>query len=497
MTDSHSRDVEPIELTLDPTDWDEVKATGHKVLEEMFDWLRTVRERPAWQPMPPEALAAFHQPLPRQGEGLTGAVDDFRSQVLPYPVGNVHPRFWAWVQGTGTPGGVIADMITAAFNVNSWGGQHAAPYVEAQVLRWLKELMGFPETASGVLVSGGSIANLVALQVARDHNAGVWASDAGLHALPQQLVFYASQEVHNSVDRAARTLGLGQAGLRKIAVDERFQVDCNTLRQTISQDRRAGLRPIGIIGTIGTVNTGAIDDLPRLAQICREENLWFHVDGAFGALAALNPALAHHVEGMALADSLAFDLHKWCYLPFNVGCTLVRRRDLHERSFFPEAASYLTPMERGTAACDINYSHFGPELSREFRALKVWMAFKEYGVDKLGKLIEQNVDQAARLGEAIQAEPELELMAPVSLNIVCFRYRVPEGSAADPDWVNREILMRIQELGIAVPSGTLIKGSFVIRVANTNHRSRRDDFRLLVSAVIDQGRRLTGPPASH
>ncbi len=479
------------ETSLDPADWGQLRAAGHRALDEMFDWLMTLRDRPAWRPMPAEAFAAFQRPVPVEPEGFDRAYQDFRRDVLPYPVGNVHPRFWGWVQGTGTAGGVVAEILTAGMNVNAWGGQHAAPYVEAQVLDWCKELLGFPAEATGVLVSGGSIANLVGLQVARDAAGGEELARSGVGGLGAPLVVYASTETHNSVARAVRTLGLGQAGLRLVPVDDHFRVDLAALRRAITEDRAAGRRPACVVGNAGTVNTGATDDLEALAELSAAEGLWFHVDGAFGALAALSPALAPLVRGMERADSLAFDLHKWLYMPYNVGCTLVRHPEHHRRAFAPGEASYLTALERGTAAGPYNYSHLGPELSREFRALKVWMSFKEHGVARYARQVEQNVAQARWLGEQVAADAELELLAPVALNIVCFRYRVPSGAPGAVDRVNREILMRVQERGVAVPSSTVLRGAFALRVANTNHRSRREDLAALLAAVREEGRRLT------
>jgi len=229
-----------------------------------------------------------------------------------------------------------------------------------------------------------------------------------------------------------------------------------------------------------------------LADLCARERLWFHVDGAFGALAALSPALAPLVRGMERADSIAFDLHKWLYMPYNVGCTLVRDPALHRQAYAPGAASYLTALERGAAAGPHNYSHLGPELSREFRALPVWMSLKEHGTDRYVRQIEQNVAQARALGAMIEAEGELKLLAPVALNVVCFCYQVAGAGQDEANAVNREILMRIQERGIAVPSSTVLRGVFAIRVANTNHRSRREDFAALVAAVLEEGRALTG-----
>src|ERR1051326_4668918 len=251
--------------------------------------------------------------------------------------------------------------------------------------------------------------------------------------------------------------------------------------------------------SMATVNTGAIDDLAALAELCAEQRLWFHVDGAFGALAALSDTLRPLVAAQARADSLAFDLHKWMYLPYDVGCVLVRDPEAHRRPFATQA-SYLARLERGAAPNDHDPGSLGPELSREFRGLKVWMLLKEHGLAKFARLIEQNVDQAAYLGGLVGLHPERELLAPVPLNIVCLRYRGQGAGGREQgselDGLNREILMRLQERGIAVPSATVIAGKFAIRVAITNHRSVQSDFDLLVNSVVELGREVTeGAPA--
>jgi glutamate/tyrosine decarboxylase-like PLP-dependent enzyme len=244
-----------------------------------------------------------------------------------------------------------------------------------------------------------------------------------------------------------------------------------------------------VIGNAGTVNTGATDDLRALAEVCRQEQLWFHVDGAFGALAALAPKLRSIVAGLELADSVAVDLHKWGYLPFEVGLALVRHPEAH-RATFATASSYLDAAPRGIVAGGFPFADLGVQLSRGFRALKVWMSLKAHGADAWGRLIEQNVAQARHLRTRIEAEPRLELLAPAPLNLVCFRFVAPGLDAATLDAINQEILIRVQERGIAVPSSTVLGGRFAIRVAITNRRSRLADFDLLVEAVLAAGTEL-------
>ncbi len=479
------------EESLDPASWEEFSAHSHAVLTELLEWLRTIRERPAWQPVPETVRAALRRPLPRQGVGLEASWDELRSSVLPYPWGNIHPRFWGWVVGTGSPSGAMAELATAILNTNAGGGHQAAPYVEEQVIDWCKTMVGFPPESSGVLVTGGSVANLVALAAARDAG-DTRISEEGVGVVAGGAVFYTSAQTHNSVDKAVRLLGLGQRGLRTIPVDAEFRIDIALLERAIAEDRAAGRHPFCVIGNAGTVNTGAIDDLTVLADLCKREKLWFHVDGAFGALAALSAELRPLVAGMERADSVAFDLHKWLYMPYDVGCVLVRDREAHRRPFAASHASYLSREARGAAPNDHDPGSLAPELSREFRGLKVWMLLQEHGIEKYARLIEQNVAQARYLAGCVHRHPELELMAPVPLNVVCLRYvggvtaaKKTEGEAMDA--MNREILMRIQERGIAVPSSTVLNGRFAVRVAITNHRSRREDFDMLVAAMVEIG----------
>ena len=483
------------EESLDPDSWEEFSAHSHAVLGELLEWLRTIRDRPAWQPVPEAVRAALRRPLPREGAGLAASWDELRTSVLPYPWGNVHPRFWGWVNGTGSPSGALAELATAVLNTNAGGGHQAAPYVEEQVIGWCKTMVGFPAEASGVLVSGGSVANLVALAAARDAG-DPRISEEGIAVVSGGPVYYASAQTHNSVDKAVRLLGLGQRALHAIPVDAEFRIDLGALERAIAEDRAAGRRPFCVVGNAGTVNTGAIDDLTALADLCSQEGLWFHVDGAFGALAALSERLRPLVAGMDRADSIAFDLHKWLYMPYDVGCVLVRDREAHRRPFATHA-SYLSREARGAAPNDHDPGSLGPELSREFRGLKVWMLLQEHGIAKYARLIEQNVAQARYLAGCVHRHPALELMAPVPLNIVCLRYLGEPGPARSDDGdrlnaMNREILIRIQERGIAVPSSTVLDGRFAIRVAITNHRSRLEDFDLLVEAMADIGRELSG-----
>jgi aromatic-L-amino-acid/L-tryptophan decarboxylase len=479
------------EESLDPADWSELRALGHRMVDDMMDYLEQVRERPVWRPVPAETRAALDEPTPRGPTDPAAVYRQFREHILPYPTGNIHPRFWGWVMGTGTPLAMLADMLASGMNAHLAGYDQSPALVERQVIRWMAELLGFPAGSSGLLVSGGTVANLIGLAVARNDRAGFDVRAEGLQgpATPR-LLFYGSSETHSWAKKSSELLGMGDRAFRRIPVNAAYEVDVAALRLAIAADRQVGHRPFCIIGNAGTVNTGATDDLPALASICREEQLWFHVDGAFGAFAALAPSLRATVNGLDQADSVAVDLHKWGYLPFEVGLALVRHPEAH-RATFATASSYLDPTPRGIVAGGLPFAELGVQLSRGFRALKVWMSLKTHGADAWARLVEQNVAQARHLRDRIAAEPRLELLAPVPLNVVCFRFVAPGMDGAALDSVNQEILLRVQERGIAVPSSTVLGGRFALRVAITNHRSRREDFDLFVDAVLAAGSELT------
>ncbi len=313
----------PVEETLDPENWDALRMLGHQMLDDMFDSISTVRDRPVWQPMPEAVKQRLRSPVPLDPTDARKVYEEFKQAILAYPTGNTHPRFWGWVMGTGTPIGMLADMLVSGMNAHGAGYDQAAPVVERLVIAWIAELMGFPKNASGLLVSGASVGNLIGLAVARNAKAGFDVRRDGLQAaVNKRLVFYCSTETHCWAQRAVELMGLGNKALHRVPVGEDFGIDLVALCAAIEEDRSQGLRPICVIGNAGTVNTGAFDDLLALAEICRDQGLWFHVDGAFGAWAAISQTWRGLVRGLELADSLGIDLHKWLYLPFEAGCAL-------------------------------------------------------------------------------------------------------------------------------------------------------------------------------
>jgi aromatic-L-amino-acid/L-tryptophan decarboxylase len=481
---------EGLEETLDPKSWDELRQLGHRMVDDMFDYFGHLREMPVWQPMPAHVRARFKEPAPIEPEGSEQAYADFRNLVLPYVTGNAHPRFWGWVCGQGTGMAMLAEMLAAGVDSSVDGFDDAGSHVEAQVINWCATMLGYRPSASGILVSGCSMANLVGLAVARNSYPGLDLKRGGLSG-SGPFVVYGSVEAHSSIQKAVQLLGLGTQAFRKTPVDAGYRVDLRAIESAMEEDRAAGKVPLCVVGTAGTVNTGAIDDLDGLADVAARQGVWFHVDGAFGACAALSPALRPRLKGLERADSLAFDMHKWMYFPYEAGCALVRS-DAEHRAAFQYDAAYMAPAQGGlSAAVAQQFTEYGPQLSRGFRALKIWMGIKEQGIDKFRRLIEQNVAQAKYLASLIDADPDLELLAPVSLNVVCLRYRGTGGTGDEElNTLNRELLIRIQESGVAVPSHTILDGRYALRLAITNHRSERADFDLFVREARRMGHEL-------
>jgi len=470
--------------TLDPSDWAHLREQGHRMLDDMFDHLQNLRAEPVWRPIPPEVRERIHEPLPRAPTDLAVVHSTFLESVLPFAVGNAHPGFMGWVHGGGTPVGMLAEMLAAGLNANLGGRDQMPVEVERQIVAWVRTILGFPDSASGLFVTGSSMANLLAVLVARTSALGVGVRQAGVGRDGNGLTAYASSAAHRCIAQAMDLSGLGIDALRIVPTNGRHEVDVAALEDAVQADKRAGRRPFFVAATAGTVDVGAIDDLMAVADVAHREGLWFHVDGAYGALAMLAPDIAPRLAGIERADSVALDFHKWAQVPYDAGFVLVRDSALHQATFDSPAA-YLRRETRGLAAGSPWPSDFGPDLSRGFRALKTWFTLKVYGTDKLGRMMSHCCALAQHLGALIEASPELELLAPVSLNIVCFRYR-----SRDADRVNREIVIALHESGIAAPSTTLVNGSLAIRAALFNHRTTREDLDKLMEATRRIGRAL-------
>lgn len=472
-----------LDLTLDPENWNETREAAHRALETVLNYQMGVRDKPAWQQVPEELEAFFKEDAPRKGEPISKVVDDILQKVAPYHPGHSHPRFWGWVCGTGTPVGMIADMVAAGVNSSAGTFNEAATRLEDQVLVWMRDLFGFPEGASGIITSGASMANVIGLAVARDAILREDVRKNGLSSIVGVPTVYCSGETHSSVGKGMMLLGLGVDNLRKVPTDESYHIRMDLLESMIAEDRAAGKVPIALVANAGTVNTGVIDDMEAMAVLAKKEGIWLHVDGAIGGLGVLSPKIRKQLKGMELADSIAFDFHKWMYVPYEAGCVLVRDGAAHRKSF-TVAANYLEVPERGVAAVSDQSNIRGPQLSRGFKALKVWAQIKEHGLDGLGAMLEQNIAHIQYLKGLIDAAPELERLNEPELNIICFRYLSENLGPEETDALNMEILIRIQEQGIAVPSSTRLEGKLWLRVANTNHRTRREDFDFLIREIL-------------
>jgi glutamate/tyrosine decarboxylase-like PLP-dependent enzyme len=476
-------------LSLDPSNWDEIRLLGIESLEIMLNHLKNIREEKVWREVPEEVKNFLNQPLPLDPDSEKQILEDCKKFILPYALGNVHPRFWGWVVGSGTPFQIITSILTSGMNSPGGSFQQITTYMEIQLLEWVKKIFSFPENASGLLVSGGSMANYVGLSVARQSKIPFDVREEGLQQSNQYFTLYTSSEMHFSVIRAIEALGFGRKALRKIGINKDYSINIQSLEEQISKDKKDGYIPICIIGTAGTVNTGAIDDLEQLSEICKRENLWFHVDGAFGALLILSQKYKERVKGISQADSIAFDFHKWMHINYEAAFALIRNHDLH-RNAFAQIAHYTSSQGKGVSAGPIMFSDYGLELSREFKALKVWMSIKEHGINKFALMIEKNIEQAQYLGSLIQNHDELQLVSPILLQIVCFRFIVPNFTNDRLNTINYEILIKLQESGIAVPSSTILDDKYVIRVSITNHRSEKSDFDLFIKEVLSIGNQL-------
>jgi aromatic-L-amino-acid/L-tryptophan decarboxylase len=476
--------------SLDPADWPAFRAQAHRMLDDALNYVEHIRHRAVWQPIPDEVRGHFREPVPRTPSDLSEVHAGFLNDILPYATGNTHPGFMGWVHGGGTPVGILAEMLAATVNANLGGRDHIPIEVERQIVRWMQEIFGFPDSATGLFVTGTSMATLIGVMIARDVALGFETRCAGVAASTRRLAAYASASVHTCVARAMDFAGIGTDALRLIRLvpgtpSQSGGMDMAELGKAIEADRRAGFTPFLIVGTAGSVDTGAIDDLSAQATIAQREHLWFHVDGACGALAILAPDIAPRLSGIERADSLAFDFHKWGQVPYDAGFILVRDGLLH-RNAFAGSAAYLRREQRGLAGGPVWPCDLGPDLSRSFRALKAWFTLKVYGTDALGAVISRTCALARYLESRIRESPELELLAPVELNIVCFRYRAGDNAHR----VNSQIVIDLHEEGNVAPSTTVIDGNLAIRAAIVNHRTSRAEIDTLIEKVVAAGRAM-------
>jgi aromatic-L-amino-acid decarboxylase len=475
----------------------EFRRLGYQAVDVAAQYLATLADGPVYKPMKPEERNVISdQPLPEHGASPDAIFSFLQRAIMPHPMGNGHPRFFGWVNSPPAMMPIISELLAATMNPSCAGGDHAAIYLERCAVRWIMELIGYPTSGStGLLVSGGSMASLTGLAAARH-----WAAQQdgwnvraeGLQRQRPQFVLYISEECHSCVRKAAELLGLGEESIRTISVDVHYRIDVPALQTAIVRDRAAGLRPFCVVASAGTVSTGAIDPLDGLANLCEAERLWFHVDGAYGAVGILDPEKCQHYRGLERAHSLALDPHKWLSVPVECGCVLVRDGALLRDAFSLVPAYIRTEPEKGMGGLPW-YSEYGFQQSRGFRALKLWTGLMHAGRSGLRSLVTNHNRLAKHLASLIEAAPDLELCAPVSLSIVCFRY-VPMAGQWNEEQVstlNKRIMETVQSSGEAFITNAVLRGRFVLRACVLNYLTKETDLSLLIETVRRVGAQLS------
>lgn len=447
-----------------------------------------------------ELRARLREPLPLEGRDFGEILDVFRDVVVAGSRHNGHPRQFGYVSSPGTAVATVADLLASALNSNltAWRSAPAPVELERVAVDWVRQAIGLPEGASGLFTSGGSMANFTALAAARHRHCGDAVADDGMASgHPKPLRIYASAEVHHSIHKAATLLGIGRRNVLEVPVDERFRMDVKQLVRAIEADRAAGIDPFCVVATAGTVVTGAVDPLTEIAEVAREYGLWLHVDACYGGFARLAPSAKSRFDGLERADSVALDPHKWLYLPVDCGC-LIYRDPATAQGVFTLGADYTRVMN---ADPDESFAfwEYGPELSRRFRALKVWMTLAYVGARAIGEAIESNLDCARHVADLVAKSDDLELLAPVELSIFCFRY-LPSSLRGDRtrnqaeerqiDRLNEQIMLQMQRDGGSYLSNATVHGRFGLRGCVLNYRTTREDMEIMLDDVRRTAHRL-------
>jgi glutamate/tyrosine decarboxylase-like PLP-dependent enzyme len=488
---------------------DEIRRIGYRAVDLIAEHLSTLPDEPVFRPFPPDrARSLLSTPAPQDPASPDDILRLFQETVEPYPFGNGHPRFWGWVNSPPAVMGIFADALAAAMNPSCAGGNHSAIYIEHQVIAWFRDMLGLPSASMGLLVSGGSMATMTALAVARHVKCGVDVRVDGLrNAAPA--AFYMSTEAHSCARKVIELLGFGSASVTTIGTDADYRMNVEALEAAIESDLERHARPIAVVATGGSTNTGAIDDLSAIAAVCRRHDVWMHVDAAYGGPAILSTEYAGALRSIALADSVALDPHKWLFVPVEAGLVVVRDAEAMRSTF-----SLVPPYIRQSGSAGEVYglpwfSEYGFQQTRGFRALKVWMTMLQFGLRGYKAAIDENIALAHYLADCVRQSPDLALMAPPSLSVVCFRYvGTPEGDRADGGTgrgeplpprdrsedgiaaLNRALLERLQLGGEAFLTSTDLRGRFVLRACIVNFRSRLEDVDRMLAAVRATGKEL-------
>lgn len=437
---------------------------------------------------PEEVQQILNESLPDDSQNIDSLLNEVGEKILRTITNSAGPRYFGYITGGGNQVAVLAEMIKASLNQNNlkWHSSPVSTELERLVMRWVAAFIGYPTSSAGVLLSGGSVANFNCLAVARQIKASVDISNEGIYG-SQPMTVYVSEEGHSSFDKAMDMLGLGKKYLRKIPVDDEFRIDIDQLEEQIRNDKNAGLQPICAIAVAGTTNTGAVDDLNAVAEICQRFDLWCHIDAAYGGPAAKVDGVSSMFAGIEKADSVVVNPHKWLYVPFEAGGALVKDPD-HLRKTFSTIPDYLKSDEQNGGRTDL--MEYNLPLTKEFKALKVWMTIKAYGARQLRSEILSDINKARYLVGLVESDNELELMAPAPLSIVCFRYN--PGGMDEPalNSLNDQIIQEIESDGRVFLTGTKIERKTALRVCFINPRTKRDDIMLLKRVVLEIGQKL-------
>jgi len=473
---------------LDPTAA-EIRAAGSAAVEWVATYCEALRELPLYPDVSGARLRErFSEPLPQNGRPFDDLLARFRDDIVAGSRHNGHPRFFGYVSAPGTAVAALADLLASTLNANltAWRSAPAPVEIERQTIDWIREALGCPPGWGGLFTSGGSLANFTALAAARHRHCGA-VNETGMSAVARPLRIYISSEGHHSTDKAAALLGLGRENVVRIPVDGNLRLDARELERRIAADRAAARDPFCVVASAGTVVSGAIDPLPEIAAIARREGLWLHIDGCYGGFARLAPSARERFAGIELADSIALDPHKWLYLPADCGCLLYRDPQALG-SAFALGADY-TRIAQTDAREAFAFWDYGPELTRRFRALKVWMTVAHVGARALGEAIEANLDCARHLAELVAASDDFEMLAPVELSIFCFRHLGAGGRRATTrsedeerrlDAWNERLLAALQHGASSYLSNATVAGRFALRGCVLNYRTTRRDMEILL-----------------
>ena len=469
---------------------DEISSQAAKLVAEYFTH---IAERPVVAPNHAgKTKSLVNVELPVEGRPLDQLLDECRT-VMDLSRHNGHPRFFGYVASPSTPIGAYADLIASALNANitCWRSGPAGTEIEQVVVRWLGSLIRYDDNAKGLLTSGGSMANMIALLIASRRFNAAEASRKGLWNAGPPMTIYASEEVHMSIPKAADILGFGRDNVRVVSCDEGHRMRVDELVSHLKADRGKGLRPICVVGSAGTVNTGTVDRLDQIADVAREFDLWFHVDGAYGAPGAMDRTKQDLFAGLERADSVSLDPHKWLYVPVDAGCLLFRDTATAATAFSTEDADYIKLHGHADDAA-FAYWDYGVELSRRFRALKVWLTLGYYGAQRIAEAVSKDISLAAYMGELVSNADDFELLAPVELSICCFRY-VPQnlkGNEAELNRLNEQIMATVQKGGRAYLSNATVNGKFALRACITNFRTTKADIEQTIEVVRDAAKQF-------